>query len=168
MMQGLRILGKLLCTAYVMMLCVVMSSCWKNENEWMKFEAVEFDVEGISVINSERYFQHFHGTIPSEGCNFRIYGKGEHAKYSFIGRVTVNNEFQIDPVTQENYFQHPTIERIPEISGDWGRIDYLSAEPPYITEVQIAPNNDDKDRIIEIDLGCCYTYSSIELTQPSE
>lgn len=168
MMKGLWILGKLLCTAYVMMLCVVMSSCWKNENEWMKSEAVEFDVEGISVINSEREFQHFHGTIPSEGCNFRIYGKGKYAKETYVTTVIIYNNPLIENNTFGDNYESPTADSIPDISGVWGRIDYLSVEPPYAMDVQIEANTDGVERIFIIQLGCCYTYSRIRLIQPAE
>lgn len=142
-----------------------LSSCDKYIDTPPATKPVEFDVEGISLIRNDRYDC---CEIPSEGCNFRIYGKGKYAKEAYVTTVIIYNNPLIENNTFGDNYESPTVDSMPDISGDWGRIDYLSVEPPYAMDVQIETNTDGAERIFIIQLGCCYTYSRILLTQPAE
>ncbi len=145
---------------FIFALCIFISSCDKDENSNLVgdyYDPVEYDIEGIELRRVSEVS--IHGDIPPEGARFVITGKGRNVDLAFICYLKVNGERQSGDA--------PMDLRVPwyEVSGEWGKVTYLTQEPPYIMEFVISPNDTGNVRKIEMELGHSYWFSHIILTQ---
>ena len=59
----------------------------KNEEE--EFHSLQFDVSGIDLSDNKQYGT-FDGTIPAEGSEFTLVGKGEFSQYVYVSSIEIN------------------------------------------------------------------------------
>ena len=131
--------------------CISLLSCGESY-EYAKIEPAEFDVEGISLSTDDKGLN-YHGNVPETGIKFTITGKGRNINFTRVSLLFVDKKVF-------NSTQKPL-----PLSGDWGEINEITNETPYITEFTITPNDTDSTRQFVFDLGGGYWCSKIWLTQ---
>ena len=140
--------------------CYALLSC-KNEEE--TFHLLNFDTDGIVLVHNSQTGT-FDGVIPANGSIFTLTGEGEFSDLVYISSMIING-FSVK-VGCVDEFPRPATDSNVIINGEWGEIQYLTENPPYVIKFKFNPNYDDTLRKYDIQLGYGYWCSHIILEQP--
>lgn len=139
--------------------CLILLSC-NNEEE---FHSLQFDISGID-LSYNKLSGTFDGTIPAEGCEFTLVGKGEFSEYVYVSSIEINGIPQKAEGIESGFIR--PLRGFPLIlKGDWGELKYLTDSAPYMIELRISANKEGTPRNIAIQLGYGYWVSRINLNQ---
>lgn len=142
--------------------CLILLSC-NNEEE--VFHSLQFDTTGIELYHNNLSGA-FNGTIPSEGSEFKLVGKGEYSDYVYVSSIEINGIPQkVEGI--DNGFIRPQYGVSLILKGEWGELRYLTDSSPYTIEFRISANKENVPRSIEIQLGHGYWIGRIKLNQQS-
>lgn len=115
---------------------ILLTGC-KNEEE--KFHPLQFDVYGIDLVYNE-VSGSLDGTIPAEGDEFTLKGKGELYNNIYVASVYVNGVPQKGNGSERG-FTRPKLGSPLTLVGEWGEIEYLSDSESYVINFKIKAND---------------------------
>lgn len=144
----------------------ICSACGESF-EWETFNPIELDIDGVELEHSIRDNKGIYtGDIPTGEIHFLVIGTGKYASSAVVAGVTIDGIEQVHENDIPYDSEPPWYERSPILSGDWGKIKYLTEESPYLIEFTILPNENDNERQFEFLFGGAYKNAIIQLRQP--
>ncbi len=144
----------------VLLLCIVSTSCEKEEYEWeevkpitLKYSNVQFDVlnKGYGMRT----------TIPYTESTISISPEYTGKDHPIVRYITVDGIDYFAP----NPYEEDYVEENPILKGDWGEISYDYSQPDFTIHINLTENNSASRRTIRVDLTAFLSILDIDIIQ---
>ena len=139
-------------------LCMALLFPACGNEEWIKFQPIDFDVEGTTLAKN-RNNHSFTGTIGAGGGTILFVANGKNASSGYLSEFCAEDTtITVHDADLNGSFPKNLLDR------DWGRVDIL-ANAPHSTSITLTPNENRDERHFRFTFGAAYTITEVELTQ---
>ena len=142
----------------LILLCVALLFPACRNEEWIKFQPIDFDVEGTTLAQN-RNDHSFTASVKAEGGAILFVANGKNASSGHLSQFCAE-------ATCISVFDTDLSGAFPRsiLILDWGSVDIMD-NAPHTTKISLHPNGHSAARHFRFTFGGGYTVAHIELTQ---